>query len=158
MKAHDKMFPGIPLIKHSHSCRLGGKERVGGVCLEFTKSTEMAEIVRLEAKKLNFDEMLEEFWRAYPDPSKKLWVKRALGKALHEDTFENIMAGLDDPTVGTLRLRGEEAANRLGTVGYMQQKDLLLPWRSVLDNAILGLEIQGVSKREARDRASVLMG
>ena len=75
-----------------------------------------------------------------------------------KSTLLNIMAGLDDPTVGTLRLRGEEAANRLGTVGYMQQKDLLLPWRSVLDNAILGLEIQGVSKREARDRASVLMG
>jgi len=74
-----------------------------------------------------------------------------------KSTLLNIIAGLSDQTVGTLRLRGEDAVNRLGTVGYMQQKDLLLPWRSVLDNAILGLEIQGVSKREARDRASALM-
>jgi ABC-type nitrate/sulfonate/bicarbonate transport system ATPase subunit len=35
----------------------------------------------------------------------------------------------------------------------MQQKDLLLPWRSVLDNAILGLEIQGVPRSTARQRA-----
>ena len=59
------------------------------------KSTEMAEIVRLESKQLTFDEMLEEFWQAYPSRTKKLWVKRALGKALHEDTFENIMAGVE---------------------------------------------------------------
>ena len=54
----------------------------------------MAEIVRLETKQLSFDEMLEKFWQAYPSRTKKLWVKRALGKALHEDTFENIMAGV----------------------------------------------------------------
>ena len=55
----------------------------------------MAEIVRLETKQLSFDEMLEEFWRAYPSRTKKLWVKRALGKALHEDSFENILAGVE---------------------------------------------------------------
>ncbi len=54
----------------------------------------MAEIVRLD-RQLSFDEMLEEFWQAYPSKSNKLWVKRALGKALHEDTFENIMAGVE---------------------------------------------------------------
>ena len=74
-----------------------------------------------------------------------------------KSTLLNIIAGLDDQTEGSLKLRGEEAPDRLGTVGYMQQKDLLLPWRSVLDNAIFGLELQGISKREARDRASVLM-
>ncbi len=56
----------------------------------------MAKIHQLDGsrKSLSFDEMLEIFWQAYPRPSKKLWVKRALGKALHEDTFENIMVGL----------------------------------------------------------------
>lgn len=56
----------------------------------------MAEIHQLGCNKKSpsFNEMLEEFWRAYPIKTKKLWVKRALGKALHEDTFENIMAGL----------------------------------------------------------------
>jgi ABC-type nitrate/sulfonate/bicarbonate transport system ATPase subunit len=40
----------------------------------------------------------------------------------------------------------------------MQQKDLLLPWRSVLDNAALGLEIQGVPRRQARQKALELTG
>ena len=34
----------------------------------------------------------------------------------------------------------------------MQQKDLLLPWRTVLENAALGLETQGMSKKDARER------
>ncbi len=45
----------------------------------------------------------------------------------------------------------------IGRVGYMLQKDLLLPWRTVLDNVILGMEIQGVALREARDRALPLL-
>ena len=39
----------------------------------------------------------------------------------------------------------------------MLQKDLLLPWRTVLDNAILGMEIQGISLRQARERALPLL-
>jgi ABC-type nitrate/sulfonate/bicarbonate transport system ATPase subunit len=69
----------------------------------------------------------------------------------------NIIAGLDQPSSGTLYLNGRRAEQRLGTVGYMQQKDLLLPWRNILDNVILGLELQGVSRRLARARALVLM-
>ena len=70
-----------------------------------------------------------------------------------KSTLLNIIAGLDSPTSGELALDGEVGAARLGTVGYVQQKDLLMPWRSVLGNAILGLEIQGVPKREAVARA-----
>ena len=57
----------------------------------------MAEIHKIgeSGKTLSFDEMLEVFWRAYPSKTKKLWVKRALGKALHEGTFENILAGVE---------------------------------------------------------------
>ena len=39
----------------------------------------------------------------------------------------------------------------------MQQKDLLMPWRTVLDNATLGLEIHGVPRKEARVRAFQLL-
>ena len=52
---------------------------------------------------------------------------------------------------------GRQAAGRPGTVGYMHQKDLLLPWRSVLDNAILGPEIRGTPRAEAGRRAMELI-
>jgi len=67
------------------------------------------------------------------------------------------MAGLEQPSSGTLYLHGHRAEQRLGMVGYMQQKDLLLPWRNVLDNVILGLELRGISRRLARARALALM-
>ena len=75
-----------------------------------------------------------------------------------KSTLLNIIAGLDEPTSGSLSLYGRQDTTRLGSVGYMQQKDLLLPWRSVLDNAILGLELQGVSKQEATARAQEHLG
>ena len=74
-----------------------------------------------------------------------------------KSTLLNIIAGLEQPSSGTLYLNGRRAEQRLGTVGYMQQKDLLLPWRNVLDNVILGLELRGMSRRRARARALALM-
>ncbi|HEV8192448.1 MAG TPA: ABC transporter ATP-binding protein [Ktedonobacterales bacterium] len=71
-------------------------------------------------------------------------------------TLLSILAGLESPTSGTVALRGDVEATRLGRVGYMPQRDLLLPWRSALDNAIAGLEAQGVSRAEARERARSL--
>jgi ABC-type nitrate/sulfonate/bicarbonate transport system ATPase subunit len=52
---------------------------------------------------------------------------------------------------------GEDATGIIGQVGYMLQKDLLLPWRTVLDNVALGMEIRGVPKSEARERALPLL-
>ncbi len=74
-----------------------------------------------------------------------------------KSTLLNIIAGLDEPSTGAIYLNGQRAEKRLGAVGYMQQKDLLFPWRTVMDNAILGLELQGISRSEARARASDLM-
>ena len=70
-----------------------------------------------------------------------------------KSTLLNIIAGLDEPTTGAIYLNRRRAERRLGIVGYMQQKDLLLPWRNVIDNAILGLELQGLSRQAARARA-----
>ena len=70
-----------------------------------------------------------------------------------KSTLLNIVAGLDSPDSGTVTVEGNQGVSALGRVGYMQQKDLLLPWRTVLDNAILGLELHGVPRRQARTRA-----
>ncbi len=71
-------------------------------------------------------------------------------------TLLSILAGLESPTSGSVALHSETEATRLGRVGYMPQRDLLLPWRSALDNAIAGLEAQGVPRGEARERARAL--
>jgi ABC-type nitrate/sulfonate/bicarbonate transport system ATPase subunit len=74
-----------------------------------------------------------------------------------KSTFFNLLAGLVRPNEGEIRLRGRPVADLRGTVAYMQQKDLLLPWRRMLDNAVLGLEIQGVPRPTARKRARELL-
>src|SRR3954466_4776339 len=74
-----------------------------------------------------------------------------------KSTLFNVIAGLLQPTEGRVLIDGEDATGTIGRVGYMLQKDLLLPWRSVLDNVILGMEIQGKPLKEARERALPLL-
>ncbi|KQP48873.1 spermidine/putrescine ABC transporter ATP-binding protein [Methylobacterium sp. Leaf399] len=68
-------------------------------------------------------------------------------------TVFNIIAGLLDPDGGTIRYRGEVVPGLRGRVGYMMQKDLLFPWRTVLQNVMLGLEMKGVDPAQALDTA-----
>ena len=78
-----------------------------------------------------------------------------------KSTIFNIIAGLLEPTGGRVIIDGVDATGTIGRVGYMLQKDLLLPWRTVLDNVILGMEIQGVPLRKrarARCRCSIATG
>lgn len=68
-----------------------------------------------------------------------------------KSTVFNLIVGLLAPDAGEIRVEGEPA--RPGRVGYMPQRDLLLPWRTVLDNVILAQEVRGVARAEARARA-----
>src|SRR6266480_3120197 len=74
-----------------------------------------------------------------------------------KSTIFNIIAGLLQPSGGKVLIDGVDATGTIGRVGYMLQKDLLLPWRTVLDNVILGMEIQAVPLRAARERALPLL-
>src|ERR1700741_658603 len=74
-----------------------------------------------------------------------------------KSTIFNIIAGLLEPSGGRVLIDGVDATGTIGRVGYMLQKDLLLPWRTVIDNIILGMEIQGVPLRAARDKALPLL-
>ncbi len=74
-----------------------------------------------------------------------------------KSTLFNLITGLLDPDEGEILISGEARPNRRGSVSYMPQRDLLLPWRSVIDNAIIPLEIEGVSRNHARERARKLL-
>jgi len=70
-----------------------------------------------------------------------------------KSTLFNLCVGLLEPDEGEILIDGKKPENRAGMVGYMPQHDLLLPWRSVLDNVIIPMEIQGISRRESRRKA-----
>lgn len=73
-----------------------------------------------------------------------------------KSTLFNIVAGLDTPDTGEITLAGQDAVGHREHFAYMPQKDLLLPWRRIVDNAALGLQVQGMTRRRARERAAEL--
>ena len=74
-----------------------------------------------------------------------------------KSTLLNLIAGVESPTSGEIHIHGKVRDSQLGVVAHMPQRDLLLPWRCLLDNVMLGPEIQGGSRREARREAIDLL-
>lgn len=74
-----------------------------------------------------------------------------------KSTAFNMIAGLITPDTGDILIDGRSVAGRHGQVGYMLQKDLLLPWRTVLQNVTLGAELLHRSRAETRREACNLM-
>ncbi|HTV35305.1 MAG TPA: ABC transporter ATP-binding protein [Xanthobacteraceae bacterium] len=70
-----------------------------------------------------------------------------------KSTLLNLVAGLDRPSLGRVTLHGIEVSGPNPSVGFMLQKDLLLPWRTVLHNVEFGLEARALSAAERRERA-----
>jgi NitT/TauT family transport system ATP-binding protein len=75
-----------------------------------------------------------------------------------KSTLFNVVAGLERPDAGRVLVDGADATGRVDPFAYMPQQDLLFPWRTVLDNTTLGLEVAGVPRRAARERAGALFG
>lgn len=63
-------------------------------------------------------------------------------------TLLNLICGLLPPTAGSVLWHGRELAGVPPRVGYMLQKDLLLPWRTAMQNVMLSLEVRQVGRRE----------
>ena len=75
------------------------------------------------------------------------------GSGSGKSTLFNLCVGLQEPDEGEILVDGERPKRRVGMMGYMPQRDLLLPWRSVLDNVRIPFEVQGIPKGESRRKA-----
>ena len=64
-------------------------------------------------------------------------------------TLFNVISGLNRPRTGEVLLDGEDITGVPGKISYMLQKDLLLPYRTIEENAALPLIIRGMKKKEA---------
>jgi NitT/TauT family transport system ATP-binding protein len=72
-------------------------------------------------------------------------------------TLLRIVDGLIKPTLGQVCVDGQLVTRPGPDRGFVFQQDALFPWRTVLDNIIFGLEVQGKKKREALQRADELV-
>ena len=70
-----------------------------------------------------------------------------------KSTLLNMIAGLYAPSRGQVVYKGAPVSDINTDVGYMTQKDNLLPWRSVRDNVAFPLELAGIGKAERSARA-----
>lgn len=69
-------------------------------------------------------------------------------------TLFNCISGIDAPDSGTILLAGENITGQPGHISYMLQKDLLLPYKKIIDNVSLPLLLSGMKKKEARAKAA----
>lgn len=74
-----------------------------------------------------------------------------------KSTLLRIIQGLEPPTDGVITLGGRPLSGPSSDRGFVFQQDSLYPWRTVLQNVVLGLEIMGKASREATARAMSLI-
>lgn len=72
-------------------------------------------------------------------------------------TLLSLMAGLEQPTAGEVRIDGRPVMGASRQVGYMLQQDYLFNWRTIEDNVFLGLDIQGIRTKETEEYALHLL-
>ncbi|UWF68100.1 MULTISPECIES: ABC transporter ATP-binding protein [unclassified Brucella] len=70
-----------------------------------------------------------------------------------KSTLLNAVAGLLTPASGTVEISGQRLRGLNRKAGYLFQQDALMPWKTVLENVAIGLEIAGTPKAKAREQA-----
>lgn len=75
-----------------------------------------------------------------------------------KSTLLSLLTGAITPDAGEILFAGAAVPARGRPFAYMPQRDVLLPWRRVIDNAAIGLEVAGVPRSRARERVAELLG
>ena len=70
-----------------------------------------------------------------------------------KSTLLNLIVGLLRSSAGRITFRGEPIDGITTKIGYVTQKDNLLPWRTLIDNVVIALEIRGVAVNARKTRA-----
>lgn len=68
-----------------------------------------------------------------------------------------LISGLEKAQSGEILINDKNTKELRGCIGYMPQKDLLMPWRTIIENTCIPLEIKGKSKSEAREEAEAFL-
>ena len=74
-----------------------------------------------------------------------------------KSTIFRLITSLEKPLSGNISIKEENIKDLKSPIGYMPQKDLLLPWRTILENVCLPLEIQGISKTKSKKDSEELL-
>lgn len=74
-----------------------------------------------------------------------------------KSTLLNLVVGLMPPSAGKILFRERAVSGINPQIGYVTQKDNLLPWRTLVENVEIALEIRGAPKDERRERAAKLI-
>ena len=74
-----------------------------------------------------------------------------------KSTLLNIIAGLLEPEAGSIQFENPDGSLKYPTIGYMLQKDELLPWRTIFENVTLGLEINHKLNSQSKEEALCLL-
>jgi NitT/TauT family transport system ATP-binding protein len=111
---------------------------------------ELREILRVFDGKDNATVALRDFNLAVPRGE---FVSVVGPSGCGKSTLLSLIAGLARPDGGTVSVLGRPVTGVEPVVGFIFQRDALLPWRTSLQNVALGLRYRGVRRKEAHERA-----
>ena len=74
-----------------------------------------------------------------------------------KSTLLSLIAGLDAPSAGKILIEGQEVRGTHDSLGVVFQRDLLLDWRTVMDNVLLQVEMRGLAPKAHAATAKQLL-
>ncbi len=140
------MLAGDAVTAHDHD---GGSSGLAGTSPELLVVTDLSHRYQSETDPNAPVVMRNVSMTARPGEFISIVGPSGCGKS----TLLSLVAGLEHPSEGSVRIKGELVTAPRRDIGFIFQRDALLPWRSLRDNVALALRYRKVPKKEAAERA-----